>query len=213
MLGTEERDRKLSADVNLNYLTVNAGFYHKCKIDKRHLRPVRAAAHVARIYHRKNTVPWDGYARLLVASKALEYANKMSEFKIGFENAVNDLKLAWPSIVQAEQVRLGGNLFNPADYPNQAELDKYFSFGHQIEPVPDKSHLVLDIENEVLEEIKNKLDQENKNRIEDAKKEMYVKLLEPVSRMANICTNDKKVYEARRRQSETRRLHPWPNPE
>ena len=196
MLGIEERDRPLSDDVNLNYLNVaNAGFYYKCKIDKRHFRDVRRAAHEARIYHRNVTVPWDGFSRLLPASKTLEYTNSMSNFKIGFENAVNDLKMTWPAVMAEELLRLGPKLHNPADYPPQSELLNYFSFAHTINPVPDSNHLILDIEASVVKELKEALDKENGHRINDAKKNMYVRLLEPVAHMADICSNDKRVYD------------------
>jgi hypothetical protein len=196
MLGIEERDRNLSEDVNDNYLNVqNAGFYYKCKIDKRHFRAVRSAAHEARVYHREVTVPWDRIWRLLPASLSLEYTNKMSSFKIGFENAVNDLKNTWPAIIAAEQARLKSKLFNPADYPNQADLLNYFSFAHTINPVPDSSHLILDIEASVMQELRDTLDKENAVRIGDAKKDMYVRLLTPVAHMADICSNDKRVYD------------------
>jgi hypothetical protein len=196
MLGIEERDKKLSTDVNLNYLNIaDAGFYYKCKIDKRHFKPVRAAAHAARVYHRSVTVPWDDNCRLLAASKVLEYTNKMSNFKIGFENAINDLKMTWPAMILDEQRRLGPKLFNPGDYPHETDLEKFFSFSHDIKPVPDKIHLVLDIETSVVEDLKNRLDKENDIRTDNAKRDMYARLLTPVSHMADICANDKKVFD------------------
>jgi hypothetical protein len=197
MLGIEERDKKLSTDVNVNYLNVaKAGFYYKCKIDKRHFNAVRSAAHYARIYHRNVTVPWDGNWRLLAAAKSMEYTNKMSSFKIGFENAVNDLKMTWPSIIASEAQRLGKKLFNPADYPHQTDLLKFFSFAHEINPVPDKSHLVLDIEAAVVEELKAMLEKENNLRIQSANRDMYERLLKSVAHMADICNNDKNVFDS-----------------
>ena len=196
MLGIEERNKELSTDVNLNYLNVaNAGFYYKCKIDKRHFKAVRSAAHDARIYHRNVSVPWDDNCRLLAASKVLEYTNKMSNYKIAFENAISDLVMKWPSIIIEEQQRLGSKLFNPGDYPNDCDLERFFSFSHDIKPVPDKSHLVLDIENSVVEDLKNRLDKENGIRADNAKRDMYARLLTPVSHMADICANDKKVFD------------------
>jgi len=197
MLGIEERDKKLSTDVNINYLNVaKAGFYYKCKIDKRHFHAVRSAAHVARIYHRQVTVPWDGNWRLLAAAKSMEYTNKMSTFKIGFENAANDLKMTWKSVLASEQQRLGAKLWNAADYPHQSDLLKFFSFAHEISPVPDKSHLVLDIEASVVEELKAMLEKENNQRIQSANRDMYERLLKSVSHMADICSNDKNVFDS-----------------
>lgn len=193
IIGSEERNRAITSDVNSNFLHAQAGFYHKCKIDRAHLKPIRTIATNARTYHREITVPWDGNSRLMSASRSFDYMNKMSQFKLEFEAAVNDFIYLWPSVVAKEQSRLG-NLFDPKDYPSQSALPQHFRFMHLLEPIPNAEHLILDIEGDVAKELQAKLEKDNQDKIKVAKHGLMIRLLEPIERMADICGNDKKVH-------------------
>jgi hypothetical protein len=196
MIGMKAKDPDATRGANKFFQASDkAGDYQKCKIDKADIRDVIKYANQARNAHRSFTMPFanKGY-RILPAKRILEYTNEMAIHKANFESAVADVVVDWPNILTRAQSRLVGTLFNPGDYPSQANLPNYFNFDFDMIPIPEASHIVLDIEKEVIDELQAQLDQKQKEGLERAMADVWRRLYEPVKNMAKVLSEDRKIF-------------------
>jgi hypothetical protein len=118
----------------------------------------------------------------------------MAIHKTNFEQAVQDLVVRWPAVVAAAQQRLVGSLFNPMDYPAQADVAGCYSIEFILTPIPDKSHIVLDLEQELVEDLKTQLEAQNAEALQVAMADVWRRLYEPVKTMSEVFSQDKKVF-------------------
>jgi len=211
MLGMSKKDWQTTKTVNISLNTAyDAGYYQKCRIDRKDVSDIIRISEKARAIHRKLTRPFgEDHWRLLPASRVLEYTKEMRGIRQEFESAIIDLEITWPAIIAKQQKRLGP-LFKPEEYPfveidsnNPCgyivdsvgiNLSKYYKYDFKLRPTPDSGHIILDLEAETIEELKTKLNKENKKALEESKKELWKRLFEPVKNMADICSNDKRVF-------------------
>jgi hypothetical protein len=195
IIGQKKKDDIATTKAN-NALNTSqqAGMYMKCKISRENIIDVLRARDKATALHRKMTTPFtsDGWG-LISADLVIEYGRHMSNFKIEFEAAVGDFVRRWVAVVAFESNRLGP-LFNQNEYPSQGVVADEFLFYHRLKPVPDEGHIILDLEAEDLEEIKSQLKKENDENLKRSMKDMWNRLFDPVANMADICSNDKKVF-------------------
>jgi hypothetical protein len=180
--------------------TTDAGYYKKCKIARSDILDVIHARDAARDYRRRMTSPWgDGDLRMLPTSRLLEYDTAMGEFKIKFEDSVMDLASNWNNIVDRQKKRLnksGGSLFDPNDYPAQKGVTNWFVFKMEQLPIPEISHFALDLEVNILAKLKEDLQKVNDEKIAHCQMDMLARLIAPVANMADICSNDKRVFDS-----------------
>jgi len=212
MLGTSGKDNSTTVLVN-NHLQTNqnAGYYKKCKLDNESIKDVKSTAEAARKIHKELTRPFgDDKWRLLPAVRVKEWTTEIRAAKRAFEYAVSDLNPRWPAIIATQKKRLTSinSMFDPNDYPfvkkdnnpdgyiiePNVDLSKYYIFNEDMQAMPDKGHLILDIEADLIKEIKNQMAKNHEQKMRDSKLELWRRLIEPVENMANICINDKKVF-------------------
>lgn len=199
--GMEGKDRSATNKANRHLKAdTNAGYYKKCKLARSDIIDVINAGDMARNYRRKMTSPWgDGDLRMLPTSRILEYNTAIGNFKTAFETAVFAVETNWDDIVERQRERLnriGGNLFDPNDYPPKSKIGKWFVFRTGQLPIPRAGHFALDIQGKVVEDIKQELEAANRERIIKCQKDLFSRLIEPVSRMATVCNNDQRVFES-----------------
>jgi hypothetical protein len=195
IVGMRKKDIVATTKVNnLLFTSPTAGMYQKCRIERKDILDVIHAKDRASALHRKMTTPFtrDGW-NLISSDTLIEYGKDMSIFKQQFFNAVADVQRRWPAIVASQQQRLGP-IFNQNEYPTQAELNDEFDFEHELRPVPSEGHVILDLEAEALNEIKEMIRKENEDNTKRSMKDMWERLLKPVANMADICSNDKKIF-------------------
>jgi hypothetical protein len=188
-----DRAATLSANAHLG-TSDDGGKYMKIKIARSTISNVIHVAEKGRAKHKQLTAPFgdDGW-RLLPSPSVLEYTQEMRDAKAEFTAEVQDIQNNWPTILNDEQTRLGP-MFNPYEYPDQHEVPNHFFFDHEMRPVPNEGHIIIDIEVETLQEIKDKFVKNEEQHLQKAMLDTWMKLLEPVKTMADICGNDKKVY-------------------
>jgi hypothetical protein len=202
MLGMSGKDDAVSDQANsLLGTTKKAGYYSKCKLHRQDIIDVIRVADTARVYRRSMTRPYgEKDLRMLPSNRILEYDAEMGNFKQKFNDAVFDVQFNWPAIVKKQEMRLAsnanGNLFNPNDYPPQSEVQNHYEFITNQIPVPDADHFVLNIEEKLLEKMKRDLERSNRKKMERSHASLLKRLYEPVSKMADICSNDKKVFDS-----------------
>ena len=199
--GMEGKDTSATTAANKHLKAdQNAGYYKKCKLARADIIDVINAGDMARNYRRKMTSPWgDGDLRMLPTSRLLEYNTSIGAFKTKFENAVFDVEKNWNDIVDRQKARLnkiGGKLFNPNDYPAQSQIGKWFIFKTAQLPIPQVEHFALQIQGQVVEDLKADLEKSTTEKLVKCQKNLFTRLIEPVSRMATICGDDKRVYES-----------------
>ena len=197
MIGISNKDQTATDRANKFLQTSDmAGYYSKCKISRDDIRPVLQAAQNARNYRRKVTRPWgQNDTRLLPSSDILDYVDAMDRHKHAFEDAVLALQRNWLDIIDSQRQRLGP-LFNIKEYPAQHEVLMCFGFDQELLPIPDGSHIVLDLERKMIDKLKRQLEKENQKRLERSMGEMWQRLYEPIKNMAYICSEDKAVYKS-----------------
>ena len=197
IIGMRKKDDSATEKANTHLQTSpNAGMYQKCRISRENIIDVIRARDKATKLHRRMTTPFtsDNWG-LISADLVMDYGRQMANFKQEFESGVADVVNRWLAIIAFEKKRLGP-LFNYSEYPLASEVNEYFAFEHSLKPVPDEGHVILDLETEVLNEIKASLRKENHKNLERSMRDMWTRLLEPVSNMADICSNDKKVFKS-----------------
>jgi len=197
MIGISSKDKSATEKANIYLKTSDlAGYYSKCKIHRDDIRPILNSAQASRNYRRRVTRPWgQNDTRLLPSKDVLEFIDKMDEFKRTFESEVIKIQARWPMIVGDQQTRLGP-LFNVNEYPAQHEVTDCFGFDYELLPVPDGSHIVLDLEKTMIEKLRRQLTKENQKRLEQSMAEMWQRLYDPISNMARICSEDRAVYDS-----------------
>jgi hypothetical protein len=171
-----------------------AGLYQKIKISRENIIDAIRIRDSALKYHRKMTTPFTADNWNLIGSeKILEYSKEIADYKTKFKLAVDDIQNRWPAIVAFEEKRLDP-IFIADEYPSQNEVSNFFSFYHKLKPIVDPSHVVIKLEAEVLEEIKEELRKEAVENTRRSLKDMWNRLFDPVANMADICSNDKKIF-------------------
>lgn len=195
MIGISSKDVSATEKANTYLRTSDAaGYYSKCKINRDDIRPILNAAQAARNYRRRVTRPWgQNDTRLLPSFDVIEFTDKMNDLKSQYEDAVYGVQARWPTIINDQMARLGP-LFNIDEYPVQHEVIDCFGFMSELLPVPDGSHIVLDLEKTMIEKLRRQLDEQNQKRLEKSMAEMWQRLYDPVANMAKICSEDKAVY-------------------
>ena len=130
---------------------------------------------------------------LISADLVIDYGRQMGDFKSQFNSAVMDVVNRWDAIVAFEQKRLGP-IFKASEYPPKDRVEEFFSFEHELKPVPDEGHIILDLESEVLDDLRQSLKEQNEKNLKRSVTDMWERLFKPVNKMAEICLNDKKVF-------------------
>ena len=195
IIGQKKKDTDATAKSNLHLQTSeNAGHYQKTRISRENIIDVIRARDSAKKLHRKMTTPFtsDDWG-IISADLVMEYSKNMGIFKVQFESAVADVVNRWASIVAFEKQKLGP-IFKVEEYPDRASVENFFSFDHQLKPIPDEGHIVLELESEVLDDLREKLRKQNEENLKRSVTDMWHRLFEPVNNMADICLNDKKVF-------------------
>jgi hypothetical protein len=212
----ERNDHTLTSKVNAHLQTnPGAGVYRKCRINRKDINLIIKATEGARETHRELTRPWgeDGW-RMLPSILVMKYTNEMRAGKAKFEKAIRDIETRWPAIVAQQEQRLGP-LFRWNDYPfvyslktpimvngksqhyevdPNVNLAKYYTYDYKMRPTPDTGHFILDLEKQTMDELKQQLRDENQKNLESSKLELWKRLFDPVKNMADICSNDKKIF-------------------
>lgn len=195
IIGQKKKDIE-ATDKSNSYLqtSANAGHYQKTRISRENIIDVIRARDAATKLHRKMTTPFtsDGWG-LISADLVMDYSKEMGGFKTQFEAAVVDVVNRWDAIVAFEQKKLGP-IFKRSEYPDKSQVADYFGFDHELKPVPDEGHIVIDLEAEVLHDLRKKLRKKNEENLKRSITDMWHRLFEPVNNMADICLNDKKVF-------------------
>lgn len=179
-------DKRVSDEIDQAKNTrTRAGNYNKHLLaGSEKLDAVQKIAGAIRTWHYEQTLPWsDGGSRLLPMKNFFDYKASLNSFRSQFEQAVEDLLVAYPELVSAAAFQLG-SLFDRGDYPGAGELLSKFKFKYSFSPVPE----VGDFRIETGEEVKRELQEQYKTmfneKLNDAMQDIWDRLHETLRHMS-----------------------------
>lgn len=155
-----------------------------------------AAQHVRGEFYRLS-MPWDADGKRIVPiAKATETKLALEKLKAAFLDAAAKAVAAFPAMVLKDQANAGGlgTMFNPADYPSQAEFASRFSCEIKLQPVrSDDFRSGILSPSEVLE-INQSIAEEAARLTKDANRDLLVRMRDALQRIADNASEGKGVY-------------------
>jgi hypothetical protein len=146
--------------------------------------------------HARLTLPIRRGVAALASSGYFNYTTIMNKLKNEREKAVDEfVTKLYPDELNNTQQRMGG-LYKAEDYLQPHEVRPRFYCEIDISPLPDNSQLqkLVGIPDEEIEAIIADADSRAEERVKGMQKAAYMKLLEPVEKLAGILVKDEKVY-------------------
>lgn len=127
---------------------------------------IKSSATAIRSHFYKYTLPWrDGGTRIIPSAVWMEFQQKLRQLTTKHNDLVSEFIEHLPEIIEAQKNRLGG-LFDPRQFPTQAEMRDMFAVNYHTEPLPDASQ---------FEDFRGQMEDDDIDRQkEDWKKEVAV---------------------------------------
>lgn len=193
-----KHDRDASQEVASNHGTdaSRAGRFHKILVDPMSLRGITTIAGNARNYTMQVTLPWlnDG-VRIIPVDIYLEYAQKMSEYKSQFNQAVDKLLTEYQAIVNQARLDLNG-LFKESDYPSQEAIRHKYAFKVHVFNLPDSKDFRVNLSDDEFmnakQEIEANMAAAQENAVRDVCDRVAMRMHHMIKRLNDVEVNDGK---------------------
>ena len=179
-------DKRVSEEIDQAKNTrTKAGNYNKHLLaGSEKLEAVQKIAGAIRTWHYEQTLPWsDGGSRLLPMKIFFDYKASLNSFRAQFEQAVEDLLVAYPELVSASAFQLGA-LFDRSEYPDAEELRHKFKFKYSFSPVPEVGDFRIETGEEVKRELQEQYQAMFDEKLNDAMKDIWERLHETLRHMS-----------------------------
>ena len=148
------------------------------------LRDMQLFASRARKRHYEMTMPWsDTGLRLLPTAQYFKYTEVVNQLQIEFYALANKLFSAYQWKIASAQADLG-SLFNPHEYPTEAELRSKFSLVVSYIPVPQTGDWRINIGKQGNEQVQAHYDQFYRQALSDAMGSVWERAHEALGRMS-----------------------------
>ena len=180
-------DKKVSAEIDADHSTqVRAGNYHKALMaGAQELEVVNKYAGASRSWHSQKTLPWsDGGERVVPTVILLDHKAELATREREYKHLVNEFLIAYDTLVQGAQFRLG-SLFNADEYPPRDVVASKFDFRYVFSPLPTSGDFRVDIGNEGLEELKREFDTNQDRYIQQAMLDVWLRVKDVTERLSN----------------------------
>jgi hypothetical protein len=175
-------DQKVSDETNKAHgATADAGRYNKHLFGGKERSPSHShavnAGSAARAALNKMTLPWsdDGW-RMLPNATYMQFQEKMREQRDKFDAAAVEFVKDYPALRQAAEDHLNG-MFNPAEYPSQADVAGKFRFKLDFTPVPAASDFRLTLPDDdmraIQESVTSRVEEATKNAMKDVWRRLH----------------------------------------
>lgn len=189
------RDKQVTAEIEVQKEAKNAGNFNKLLVNSEFMRPYLAAANNARLFHYRNTLPWqDEGPRLLPSENYMHYKEGMIKLKGEFDREIEKFIEAYPRAIHEARLRLG-KMFNEADYPSTYEIERKFRFKTTAFPVAESDFRVADLGAEEIEDLRKSVEKEIQERLNVATKDVWNRVKEQLSQMRDKFSNpDSRIY-------------------
>jgi len=184
-------DKAATAQVAEHYKTPEtAGRYNKVLIAQDQLREITKIANEMRTYHYEVTLPYRAAGSSILATAIMpEYMAKSSELSARFHTAVKAFMDAYPDLRAQARITLNG-LYRDEDYPSMRELAKKFNFNVDFYPIPEGSHLRINIDADDLREIQQDIEDKVRDSMKVAMDDLWRRLYGVTAAMKDRLTLD-----------------------
>lgn len=142
------------------------------------LGEIKAITQQARLFHTQNTLPspWAGF-NLLPNVQVSNYKKKFLDFQSEMETKLQELQVAWPTMLRDASVALGP-AHDPKIYPSIDDVIAGCYLTHKVAPVPDSEGLTLeDLDLDTAQAIKSTISVDLLNAYNDGIAEAHKRLL------------------------------------
>lgn len=191
-----KHDRKVSGEIDIAHNATNAGRYIKSLVDKQHTKALITSAGKIRSFHYEHTLPWDDEGDRLLPAKSLQkYNDGLRILTLEDEQLRRDFLAVYPGLLAAAPSRLG-SLFDPADFPDVAELSSKFAVTINMKPVPDAADFRINVSNEVAAQLKASINADRDTKFQAAMKSCYGRMESVVSHISTtLKKEDPKIFD------------------
>jgi len=188
-------DKSATTTVHASYQThKDAGNFNKRLIARKGIAKIQALISVIRIYHYKNTLPWEdnGY-RLLPSKNYMDYTHKMRQFSRDFDIAVAEFLHGYPNLILDAQSRLG-QLYDASEYPLSTDLRYRFDIKVDIVPVETAGDFRVKLSDDEVAKIKADIEVKSKKRETKAMEDLWTRLYGVIKKMADRLEDEDAVF-------------------
>ncbi len=178
-------DREVTDAVNEDFKAdKKAGRYNKRLVASQFLEGVTTAHSKARAAHKLLTLPWeDNGKRILATVGYMNYTSVMKDCRLKAEAAVKEFLADPKPYIEEAKVRLG-DMFNPDDYPDAAELKEKFGFDVEVTNIPEANDFRAKVSDESMKAIIKDIERRSEQRLENAVKDVFVRVKDVVAVMS-----------------------------
>ena len=178
-------DKKITKETNRRHgASEDAGRYNKMLIAPEAFEDLQTIRSRARSTHLEMTQPWfDEGARILPTALYADYANKMRELRLAYNDAADVFAGKYPAMVEDARRRLNG-MFHANEYPAPSQIRGLFDFDVKILPCPDAKDFRVDLAQEHAEDIRADIEARMQKALQDAMQEPVRRIIEVVGHMA-----------------------------
>lgn len=166
------------------------------------LKVIHKAIDEARAAHYEMTLPWTTTSmqdigrrtggRLLPNTLFVEYTTRMAEFKAKMLKALDEFVPQYPALIEAARKNLGKR-FDAREYPNVSAIREHFGLSFDFQPIP-KGDDYKGLPQQQLDALARKINDNTQAMAENAMQEVWKRLHEVVSRMAERLSSPDKVF-------------------
>lgn len=166
------------------------------------LKAIHKAIDEARSAHYEMTLPWSTTAmhengrrtggRLLPNTLFVDYTTVMAQKKQQMLSALNAFEPEYPKLIEAARKKLGKR-FNATEYPNVSSIRNHFDLSFDFEPIP-KGDDFAGLPQAQLDALARKINENTQKQAEGAMQEVWMRLYDAVSRMAERLSSPDKLF-------------------
>ena len=182
-----KKDKKASADVAMdNHAETGVASVSKKLLGTCvELDTVHKLTGNIRNIHYGMTMPWsDTGLRLLPTAQYFKYHQIMSAGGTEYWRLVAGFLGVFEWLKSQAQAKLG-DLYNPAEYPTLAEIERKFAFNLSYIPLPDAGDFRVDVGNDALAQVKTDYEEYYGRQITNAMNDVWARLHDVLTRMSS----------------------------
>jgi hypothetical protein len=166
------------------------------------LKAIHKAIDEARAAHYEMTLPWTTTSmqdigrrtggRLLPNTLFVEYTTVMAQKKQQMLDALNKFEPEYPALVEASKKKLGKR-FDAREYPNVSSIRSHFDLSFDFQPIPQGDDF-KGLPQVQLDALARKINDNTQKQAENAMQEVWIRLYDVVSKMAERLSTADKLF-------------------
>lgn len=166
------------------------------------LKAIHKAIDEARAAHYEMTLPWTTTSmqdvgrrtggRLLPNTLFVEYTTVMAQKKQQMQDALAKFIPAYPQLVEEAKKKLGKR-FDAREYPNASSIASHFDLSFDFQPIP-KGDDFKGLPQAQLDALAAKINDNTRIMAENAMQEVWMRLYDVVSKMAERLSSPDKLF-------------------